>query len=53
MEVKGFWPEPNVKVDRRRKAGFEAAIAELSRFALRIAATTASVDRASVKRPPP
>ena len=53
MEVKGFWPEPNVNFDRRRKAALAAAVAELSRFALRTAATTASVEGASAKPPPP
>lgn len=33
MEVKGLWPEPNVKFDRNRKKAVEAAVAELSNFA--------------------
>jgi hypothetical protein len=33
MEVKGFWPEPPITFDRRRRRAFEAAVAELSRFA--------------------
>jgi uncharacterized protein YcaQ len=50
VEVKGFWPEPNVGVDRRRKAAFEAAVADLSRFALHAAPTVVTVDTAS--KPP-
>jgi len=32
IEVKGLWPEPGVKMDRRRRAGIEKALADLSRF---------------------
>jgi len=33
MELKGFWPEPQLPFDRGRKRALEAAVAELSCFA--------------------
>jgi hypothetical protein len=33
IEVKGFWPEPEITFDRRQKGAIDAALAELTRFA--------------------
>jgi uncharacterized protein len=38
IEVKGLWPEPGLKLDHRHRAGIDAALAELSRFAANDAA---------------
>jgi uncharacterized protein len=41
IEVKGLWPEPGLRLDRRHRAGIDAALAELSRFAANGAADAA------------
>jgi uncharacterized protein YcaQ len=33
IEVRGFWPEPGIALDRHRKDAIDAALAELCRFA--------------------
>ena len=32
LEVKGFWPEPGVKLDKARKAAIEETLTDLARF---------------------